>query len=145
MGYDRPTLQRLLARSFQADASAPRKARLALRALNENLDSALAGDVRLLVSELVTNSFRHTGSARIELEVWSSDEIVRVDVTDGGAGFVAPASPTPRRASGWGLFMVDRLAARWGVETTGFTRVWFELERPGAGGDGHRDDLFAAA
>lgn len=145
MGHEHSTLQRLLSRSFQADTSAPRKARLALRALNGDLDSALANDVRLLVSELVTNSFRHTGSARIELEVWSSDEIVRVDVTDRGAGFAPPDSPTPGRASGWGLFMVDRLADRWGVETDGCTRVWFELERPGAGGDDRRDDLYAAA
>ena len=145
MGYERPTLQRLLARSFEADPSAPGKARLALRGLNGDLDRALADDIRLLVSELVTNSFRHTGTALIELEVWSSDEIVRVDVTDHGDGFAAPASPTPGRVSGWGLFMVDRLAARWGVETAGPTRVWFELERPGAGGSGRRGDLFAAA
>ena len=145
MGHERPTLQRILARSFQADPSAPGKARLALRALNGGLDPALANDIRLLVSELVTNSFRHTGSALIELEVWSSDEIVRVDVTDHGDGFAAPASPTPGRASGWGLFMVDRLADRWGVDTEGTTRVWFELVRPGAGGDGRHGDLFAAA
>jgi anti-sigma regulatory factor (Ser/Thr protein kinase) len=145
MGYERPILQRLLARSFQADPSAPGKARLALRGLNGDLDRALADDIRLLVSELVTNSFRHTGTALIELEVWSSDELVRVDVTDHGDGFAAPASPTPGTVSGWGLFMVDRLADRWGVETEGPTRVWFEFERPGAGGNGHHGDLFAAA
>jgi hypothetical protein len=68
-----------------------------------------------------------------------------VDVTDHGDGFAAPAAPTPGRASGWGLFMVDRLADRWGVDTEGTTRVWFELVRHGAGGDGRHGDLFAAA
>ena len=28
--------------------------------------------------------------------------------------------------------MVDRLADRWGVDSEGPTRVWFELVRPGA-------------
>ena len=88
------------------------------------------------MSELVTNSLRHTGSADIELEVWRSDEVVRVDVCDHGAGFDVPGPPQPGDASGWGLFMVDRLADRWGVETNGDTRVWFELRaarraRPG--------------
>ena len=73
----------------------------------------------MLVSELVTNSLRHTGSAEIELEVWSSDEVVRVDVSDRGAGFDVDGPPRPGKASGWGLFMVDRLADRWGVETSG--------------------------
>jgi hypothetical protein len=37
-------------------------------------------------------------------------------------------------STGWGLFLVDRIADRWGaVQTDGETRVWFEL-RPGANG-----------
>jgi hypothetical protein len=36
------------------------------------------------------------------------------------------------RASGWGLFLVEHIADRWGaVQMDGETRVWFEL-RPGA-------------
>ena len=32
--------------------------------------------------------------------------------------------------SGWGLFLVERLADRWGVsQDSGATRVWFELRR----------------
>ena len=129
-----PKPNRLLTQTFRADSRAPGAARHALRALNGELDSELAADIRLLVSELVTNSLRHTGSAQIDLEVSSSDELIRVDVCDHGAGFQVTGSPTPGDASGWGLFMVDRLADRWGVETNGATRVWFELTRPGAGG-----------
>jgi anti-sigma regulatory factor (Ser/Thr protein kinase) len=124
-----PNLQHLLGRSFPADRQAPGQARNALRALNGSLDRELAEDVRLLVSELVTNSLRHTGSAEIDLEVWSSDDVVRVAVSDRGTGFEVDGAPTPGDASGWGLFMVDRLANRWGVETNGQTRVWFELTR----------------
>ena len=133
MGHQRsPKLQHLLGRSFRADRLAPGEARNALRALNGSLDRELAEDVRLLVSELVTNSLRHTGTSEIALEVWSSDEVVRVAVTDRGTGFDLDGPPTPGDASGWGLFMVDRLADRWGVETDGQTRVWFELTRPHA-------------
>jgi anti-sigma regulatory factor (Ser/Thr protein kinase) len=145
MGHQRSSkLHRLLGRSFRADRQAPGAARNALRALNGSLDPQLADDIRLLVSELVTNSLRHTGSAEIELEVWRSDQLVRVAVYDRGAGFDVAGSPTPGDASGWGLFMVDRLADRWGVETDDGTRVWFELAR--AGGDGRtRSDLFESA
>ena len=124
-------LNRLLAQSFRADRRAPGQARSALQALNGELDHELAADIRLLVSELVTNSVRHTGSADIELEVWRSDEVVHVDVRDHGAGFEVSGSPQPGDASGWGLFMVDRLADRWGVQTNGDTHVWFELSRRG--------------
>jgi len=41
-------------------------------------------------------------------------------------------APHPSRQSGWGLFLVDRMADRWGVDRSEGTRVWFELEREGA-------------
>ena len=113
-----PKLHRLLGRSFKADRRAPGAARSALGSLDGSIDLKLAEDVRLLVSELVTNSLRHTGSSDIELEVWCSDQVVRVAVSDRGAGFELAGPPTPGDASGWGLFMVDRLADRWGIEPT---------------------------
>ena len=122
-------LDRVLARKFRADSHAPGRARSALGALNETLEERTAEDVRLLVSELVTNSLRHTGTSEIELEVWRSQGTVRVEVADRGAGFAVPDEPQPGQASGWGLFMVDRLANRWGVDSNDSTRVWFELDR----------------
>jgi anti-sigma regulatory factor (Ser/Thr protein kinase) len=138
-------LHRLLGRTFKADREAPGAARNALRTIDGLLDPELAEDMRLLVSELVTNSLRHTGSADIELEVWRSDEILRVAVSDQGAGFTVNGSPQPGDASGWGLFMVDRLADRWGVQANGMTCVWFELVRPRAGGRTRRDFFEATA
>ena len=129
-----PKLNRLLGRSFKADRRAPGAARNALGSLHASIDPELAEDVRLLVSELVTNSLRHTGSSDIELEVWCSEQLVRVAVSDRGAGFELAGAPRPGDASGWGLFMVDRLADRWGIETDGATCVWFELARPVATG-----------
>jgi anti-sigma regulatory factor (Ser/Thr protein kinase) len=145
LAHERSSMERLLAQTFDATASAPGEARRALEGIDGRLDPAIGDDLRLLVSELVTNSLRHTGSARIGLEVWSSDAVVRVLVSDYGAGFHVSGPPQPRETSGWGLFMVNRLADRWGVERGDVTRVWFEFSRPGAGGNGHHDDVFAAA
>jgi anti-sigma regulatory factor (Ser/Thr protein kinase) len=105
------------------------------------LDPVVAENAELLVSELVTNSVRHAGlppEASIEFSVRASAEVLMVEVADAGRGFEHDAPPRPRavddtdRASGWGLFLVDRIADRWGaVQMDGETRVWFEL-RPGA-------------
>src|SRR3954453_20693031 len=105
-------------------------ARLALADLESQLDTSVAFDVRLLVSELVTNSEQHAAvaaEASIGLEVAIGDERVRVTVRDEGPGFEPPASPPPEDAdAGWGLFLVEQLAPEWGVD--GKT-VWFEIER----------------
>ena len=111
-------------------------ARLALSDIDEVLDESLAFDVRLLVSELVTNSVRHaqTGPEEsIHLRVLLDDGHVRVEVSDSGPGFDPPEhDPTAEdaRDSGWGLFFVTQLADRWGVES-GSGHVWFEIERGG--------------
>jgi anti-sigma regulatory factor (Ser/Thr protein kinase) len=93
-------------------------------------------DVRLLVSELVTNAVRHANLAPgdvILLVIDVADSVLRVEVHDPGGGFVprAPA-PDPARPSGWGLYLVEELADRWGVDSDERTLVWFELDRPAA-------------
>jgi hypothetical protein len=51
-------------------------------------------------------------------------------VTDIGPGFQArPRRPDDDPGSGWGLFLVEQLSDRWGVELNGATQVWFELVR----------------
>ena len=93
-------------------------------------------DVRLLVSELVTNAVRHANLAPgdvILLVIDVGDSLLRVEVHDPGGGFVprAPA-PDPARPSGWGLYLVEELADRWGVDSDEQTLVWFEVDRPAA-------------
>ncbi|MEW6475127.1 MAG: ATP-binding protein [Actinomycetota bacterium] len=123
-------------------------ARHAVAGLAPYLEPGVAENAELLVSELVTNSVRHAGlpeEATIEFSVRASAEVLMVEVADAGHGFDHPATPRPRvvagmaEASGWGLFLVDRIADRWGaVQVDGETRVWFELS-PGATPDnGHR-------
>jgi anti-sigma regulatory factor (Ser/Thr protein kinase) len=107
-------------------------ARLALTDLESHLDPSVAFDVRLLVSELVTNSVQHaqvSAADSIVLEVQFSDKIVRVEVHDHGPGFEPPPTPPPEDAdAGWGLFLVEQLADAWGVGDGG-KGVWFEIQR----------------
>lgn len=122
-----------------ADRAAPRTARDALDALGSHIDPELKEDFRLLVSEVVTNSVIHAHESvqgEVVLEVWASDEVVRVAVTDRGPGFVVAELPQGGERSGWGLMMVDRIADRWGVDLDDGTAVWFELERPGSSSAG---------
>ena len=109
-------------------ASAARQAVDAVLANRAQADAL--PDLRLLVSELVTNAVRH-GHARdggVELSLDVDDGRLRVEVRDGGRGFVpADCKRAPDELGGWGLVVVDRLADRWGVEDAGGTRVWFEM------------------
>jgi anti-sigma regulatory factor (Ser/Thr protein kinase) len=98
--------------------------------LPESMPESERGALRLLVSELVTNAVRHVNrsSQPIVLAVRIDEGAVRVEVGDGGAGF-RPGKPKPRGADGgFGLFLVERMATRWGVDTQDGTRVWFELD-----------------
>jgi anti-sigma regulatory factor (Ser/Thr protein kinase) len=107
-------------------------ARLALADLDSHLDPSAAFDVRLLVSELVTNCVQHGGVGAddsVRLDVSFTDDAIRVLVSDGGPGFEPPQSPPPENAdTGWGLFLVEQLAKSWGMAESG-SGVWFELAR----------------
>jgi anti-sigma regulatory factor (Ser/Thr protein kinase) len=123
-------------------------ARRAVAGLAPYLDKGVVENAELLVSELVTNSVRHAGlpgEACIEFSVRASAEVLMVEVADGGQGFDHSVTPRPRivagvaEASGWGLFLVDQIADRWGaVQMDGETRVWFELSPGAVAVDGHR-------
>jgi anti-sigma regulatory factor (Ser/Thr protein kinase) len=107
-------------------------ARKALDGLDGLLERPVWEDMRLLVTELVTNGVRH-GSERgpLGVSVAVADERVRVEVTDCGRGFSPPAAPMPHAdgSGGWGLQLVDRVATTWGVDVADETCVWFELAR----------------
>lgn len=108
-------------------------ARRCLAGLRDRLDPDLFQRLRLLVSELVTNSVRHAGvepGSHVILDVDADDDSVRVSVIDGGRGFMPrPRSRDIDEPGGWGLVLLDQLADRWGVEHDGSTRVWLELDR----------------
>jgi anti-sigma regulatory factor (Ser/Thr protein kinase) len=116
---------------FRGGPEAAALARRSLRKLRGDIDSPLMETMRLLVTELVANSVRHTGSDRVRLKVLVGRAAVLVEVSDSGPGFdYRRRRSTDADESGWGLFLVERLANRWGVGRDGAsTRVWFELRR----------------
>jgi serine/threonine-protein kinase RsbW len=123
-------------RRLPATPEAASVARHALDDLGDAVSDARLRDVRLLVSEVVTNAVRHanlaTGDA-IELVVELKRRTLRVEVHDPGGGFVPSApAPDPTRPSGWGLYLVAELADRWGVDSDETTLVWFEFDRSAA-------------
>ena len=111
--------------------STPQAAGAARRLLvREGLDPDLDHTVCLLVSEIVTNSVRHSGvgpEGKIVLAARLKPDFARIEIRDSGRGF----DPDVRHdASGFGLRMLDTLAARWGVDVDdNGTRVWFEVDR----------------
>lgn len=81
-------------------------------------------EASLLVSEVVTNAVRHAGSG-VAVHVDLVDEVVRVEVTDGGPGWPHRREPT---VGGWGLNLVQTIATRWGAYPADHGKtVWFEL------------------
>ena len=121
-----------LDRELPASPEAAREARKALGELAPHVPAHYFDDVRLLVTELVTNSLRHgalgAGDA-IHLVVQLEPATLRVEVRDPGSGFDVPAPPqTPDLGAGWGLFLLGRIADRWGIRGRPSTCVWFEMD-----------------
>jgi anti-sigma regulatory factor (Ser/Thr protein kinase) len=114
------------------DTTAPYHARRAVESLRDRISPEVAGDVKLLVSELVTNSVKYGGEGALALNVRVTDaSTLRVEVVDQGAGFVPVARNRPAtEVGGWGLHLVETLSDRWGVYE-GSTHVWFEIDGTG--------------
>ncbi|MGH2725239.1 MAG: ATP-binding protein [Actinomycetota bacterium] len=115
------------------DPHAPAEARELLQAFGSHIEPHLLNSIRLLVSELVSNSVRHAGLSRgehIVVSVALQPKAVRVAVSDPGNGFAERPPPTdPVPDTGWGLHLVDRIADRWGIRGSEKTEVWVELDR----------------
>jgi anti-sigma regulatory factor (Ser/Thr protein kinase) len=101
------------------------------------LPDVMLDDATLLVSELLTNSIRHSGlrpdeEVRVTAE-WSGQRL-RVTVRDRPAARPAPPvagsiRPPPGAESGWGLFLVDQIASQWGtLDDEAGGGYWFELK-----------------
>ncbi|QNP65069.1 SpoIIE family protein phosphatase [Streptomyces genisteinicus] len=108
------------------DAAPGRARRLARRALERWGLEELSDSVELLVSEVVTNAVRYA-ERPVMLRLLRT-EVLRCEVGDD-----SPQLPRQRRArdtdeGGRGLFLVNRLARRWGATRLSTGKVvWFEL------------------
>jgi anti-sigma regulatory factor (Ser/Thr protein kinase) len=84
-------------------------------------------DLKLIVSELVTNAVVH-GSGAIRLRLHLEAGIVRGEVMDEGGGFEAQVRGRgAEEFGGRGLMIVEALTTRWGIHE-GTTHVWFEVD-----------------
>lgn len=123
----------LLALVIEQGDDAPAVARTAISAFCETRDipESISATVTLLVSEVVTNAVTHPDVQRpasVRLFARAEAGIIRVEVIDRGNGFEPTIRPDPSLSgSGYGLFLLDRQALRWGVDDIGGNRVWFEV------------------
>ena len=114
-----------------ADEHAPAAAREALDAIGRELSDEARFNLRLLVSELVSNSVRHAGlrsDASLRLRARLEPDRVHVEVRDDG-DWRYPPPASERAEGGRGLPLVAALALRWGLTFDGGTTAWFELAR----------------
>ncbi|MFE4370181.1 SpoIIE family protein phosphatase [Streptomyces sp. NPDC056835] len=108
------------------DAAPGRARRLARRALARWGLEELSDSVELLISEVVTNAVRYA-ERPVTLRLLRTD-VLRCEVGDD-----SPQLPRQRRArdtdeGGRGLFLVNRLARRWGATRLSTGKVvWFEI------------------
>lgn len=121
--------------SLPADATAPALAREALDDVSQEVPPETEQDLRLLVSELVTNAVKHAGLRQgetIDLDVRTRPEQAEAMVRyPEHVGFSPTLPPEPDEATRWGLLLVDRISDQWSVvETRGRLVAWFKLELP---------------
>ncbi|MFF5723822.1 ATP-binding protein [[Kitasatospora] papulosa] len=82
----------------------------------------------LLVSELVGNAVRHTGARIFGLRMLRRRGWVRVEVRDPSRGLPCLMPVREMDVSGRGLFLVDKLSDRWGVDLLPRGKTtWFEM------------------
>ncbi len=112
---------------INAQPAGPAQAR---RIIAEELSAVLSprelDDVKLMVSELVTNGIVHghrEDEAPVMLDLCVNEDI-RCAVLDRGSGFAKRVrEPEP---GGWGLRLIEQLSDRWGMECSPQrTEVWF--------------------
>jgi anti-sigma regulatory factor (Ser/Thr protein kinase) len=92
-------------------------------------------DVHLLTSEVVNNCVVHGGVDRdgwIDLTLAVGGDCLRVSVRDSGSkGQPVRREPDLEHGGGFGLFLVESMAARWGAENDPGLVVWFEIDLNG--------------
>ncbi|MEE4540746.1 ATP-binding protein [Streptomyces sp. V4-01] len=93
--------------------------------------SPLGDTVELLVSELVGNAVRHTGAQTFGLRMLRRRGWIRVEVRDPSRALPCLLPVRAMDTSGRGLFLVDHLSDRWGVDLLPRGKTtWFELRVP---------------
>ncbi|MFG2136110.1 ATP-binding protein [Streptomyces sp. NPDC048650] len=114
--------------------SRPQSARIARRLTGcvllkqWSMTPQLAEHAVLLVSELVGNAVRHTGARAFGLRMLRRRGWIRIEVRDPSRGLPCLMPVQEMDTSGRGLFLVDKLSDRWGVDLLPRGKTtWFEM------------------
>ncbi|MFB6951919.1 ATP-binding protein [Streptomyces niveus] len=92
------------------------------------LPPQMAEHAVLLVSELVGNAVRHTGARVFGLRMLRRRGWIRVEIRDPSRGLPCLLPVRDLDTSGRGLFLVDKLSDRWGVDLLPRGKTtWFEM------------------
>lgn len=111
--------------TLRATKDAPRLSRERINNLRPALEPRFV-DVNLIISELVSNSVRHSGvDDQVAISVRVSVDKIWIEVADGGKGFAIDQKDN----SGMGLNIVKSLAQTWGVSPIEPFTVWVELAK----------------
>jgi transcriptional regulator with XRE-family HTH domain/anti-sigma regulatory factor (Ser/Thr protein kinase) len=112
---------------FPTDTVAPGLARAALAATAIGIPVDAFETTELLISELVTNSVRHSHSDWVDVAITLTTDVLRIEVSDQDRQTVRPR--TPDLDGGWGFTLVGELATRWGVQRQADGKtVWIEYD-----------------
>lgn len=115
---------------LDALTTSPRAARDFVRSVLDAWDCDDPEEIALLLtSEVVSNAVLHAAT-RLALDVgWDEDAgVLRIEVRDGSPDVPEVMVPSPGATGGRGIFLVDRLARRWGSRPEPDGKVvWFEL------------------
>ena len=88
---------------------------------------AVLDDVRLIVSELMTNAIQ-ARPTQVRLEIVAGVDHVRISVADDGAGTPTPRRPQSTTEHGRGLWIVEQIAKCWGTSSRPDGKeVWAEI------------------
>lgn len=123
-------LELTLERNVQAPAVARAEVTECCREFG--IGGSLCQSLILLVSEVVSNAVRHSPadpSEPVGFVASFGERAIRVTVTDAGEGFTPRPRDPARSQDGYGLYLLEKVADRWGVDSRGDTKVWFELSR----------------
>jgi len=107
---------------------APAHARRVLDPFVSRIPDNVLIDARLVLSELVTNSYKHSGAPEgspIEVTVSDSQDVLRVEVVDRSIFDPTPETTEELRSAQWGLRLLDRVADAWGRISQG--GIWAEF------------------
>jgi len=119
---------RLTAR-FPLTAASVGQARRFVRIALDTSTRQVLDEIELMVSELVTNAMLHAESPpRVDIVLGRA--AYRVEIYDDDPSLPQLRDASPDALGGRGIFLVDRLASRWGAEPHGRGKVvWFERDR----------------